>query len=70
MSENGVESTGHARGLEGNRCLIHATSGVVDLRIQGISPERCQKWMFRVPWRGYPDCIRGYPDCIRGKPCV
>ena len=33
----------HARGLEGNRRLINARSGVVDLSIQGFPPERCQK---------------------------
>jgi hypothetical protein len=41
-----------ARMIEGNRRLIHDRSAVVDLRIQGISLEMCQKWMFRVPWRG------------------
>ena len=41
-----------ARMIEGNRRLIHVGFYVVDLRMQGVSLERCQKWMFRSPWRG------------------
>jgi hypothetical protein len=42
----------HARGLEGNRRLIHTRSGVVDLSTLEIPPESCQKWMFPALWRG------------------
>jgi len=42
----------HAGGFVCNRHLIFVRSDESDFRFQGISLERCQKWIYRSLWRG------------------
>ncbi len=51
-STSAMHAQYHARLMEGNRRLIHVRFYVADLISQGVSHEKCQKWMFRVAWRG------------------